>query len=577
MFKFISSSNNNYPGLDRGFNQRFKLDADLSSENKEGIYLVTDSQDIIDALNTITNSLPKPGEIKVVAGGHCYENFVFQSATDTSTGIRSRFIIDVSNMRGISEENINGTNYITVEPGASNWLIQQTLHSLYGAALPGGSCYSVCAGGHIAGGGYGLLSRLHGLTVDYLAGVEMVIPDPENGGYKIRAFDPDSDSDELDWASRGGGAGHFGIVTKYYFEANRVPLAPERALFIALPVPWNQFVGADGTGADGFAEFLQAYYNACHELPEQAFTLGKFTCMQNESDIMNISIQVVYGDSTGHNGATQGGIDVEPLREQADALAVIQNFAAALDRWIAAPETSSYRHQPCYLNGRASPAAYVLDTIYDLPWIDMTQMLNGSGENQNGKYKSSLMIANFNNAEAGEIYAFLTDSQADNPAPDTADKSQTLIQIDSYGAQINMMDDGTKTAVAARSSQLKLQYQTYWKTYEGTTPEEAKQIEQDIVSWFNAGYNAIHWQATGNISRFPEWGNKYQGCYFNYPDRQLGVNEGYTPDPGDQYGDFLALYFGENVRDRLLTIKNRIDPENRFAHAQSVINATAAL
>ncbi|WPM85273.1 FAD-binding protein [Apirhabdus apintestini] len=218
MSTYISPKANNFPGLDRGFNQRFKLDDNLSERQGEGVYLVTDAQDIIQTLNNIQKYSPKSGEIKVIAGGHCYENFTFQSAADTDSGARTRFVIDLSNMRGIHEEKINNIDYVVIEPGASNWLIQQTLHSLYGAAVPGGSCYSVCAGGHVAGGGYGLLSRLHGLTVDYLAGVEMVIPDTQNGGFKRRTFTPDADADRLDWACRGGGSGHFGIITKYYFE-----------------------------------------------------------------------------------------------------------------------------------------------------------------------------------------------------------------------------------------------------------------------------------------------------------------------------------------------------------------------
>ena len=574
MSTYIAPSANNYPGLDRGFNQRFKLDSDLTQENGEGVYLVTGAQDIVNTLIQLNRYSPRSGEINVISGGHCYENFTFQSAADTDNGTRTRFVIDLSNLRGISEETIGGTDYVVVEPGASNWLIQQSLHSLYGAALPGGSCYSVCAGGHIAGGGYGLLSRLHGLTVDYLAGVEMVIPDNETGTYQIRPFDPANDQYDLDWASRGGGSGHFGIITKYYFEKSRIPRAPERALFIALPVPWQQFAGTSGTGADGFAEFLQAYYNACSALPWHGFTLGKFTCMQNESDVMNIAIQVVYGNSTGHNKTELGGINYPPMRDKAGAMNIIRNFCTALDKWIAAPETSKYRNQPCYLNGRASPASFVLDTVYDLPWIDMTQLLNGSGENQKGKYKSSRMRANFAFNEAKEIYAFLTDNQAGNPAPAAADKSQTLIQIDSYGGQINEMDNVSpaRTAVAARHSTLKLQYQTYWKTYEGMSEAEAKQVETAIISWFNAGYNAIHRQGTDNASGFPRWGEKYQGCYFNYPDRQTGVNVGYKGDPGEQYGDFLELYFSQAVSDELKVIKSRVDPNNIFAHAQAIIN-----
>lgn len=201
-YTYVSPAANNYPGLDRGFNQRYLLEQGLDEVNGEGVYLAKTTDDVLSALNDINNNhTPLSGEIRVISGGHCYEDFTFNRRDDASTSNKTRFVIDLSNMRGITEENVNGVDYIVVEPGASNWLIQQTLHSEYGATLPGGSCYSVCAGGHISGGGYGLLSRLHGLTVDYLAGVEMVIPD-ETAGFAIRAFD-EADSDSLNWASRG--------------------------------------------------------------------------------------------------------------------------------------------------------------------------------------------------------------------------------------------------------------------------------------------------------------------------------------------------------------------------------------
>lgn len=141
----------------------------------------------------------------------------------------------------------------------------------------------------------------------------------------------------------------------------------------------------------------------------------------------------------------------------------------------------------------------------------MTQLLNGSGENQNGKYKSSYIAGNFVLNESSAIAEFLTGTQENNPVPGSADLSQTLIQIDSYGAQINAMDtDQTpvNTAIAARGSVLKTQYQTYWKNYEDTSDPTTQETE--IVTWFNAGYNYIHAQAQPLIlapdNGYPLWG-----------------------------------------------------------------------
>jgi FAD/FMN-containing dehydrogenase len=574
MYTYIDPSKNNYPGLDRGFNQRYKLDSDLSDSNGEGVYLTYSASDITDVLNLLVEKYTIDeitGKVRIISGGHCYEDFTFQSQTGNANG--TRYVIDLSNMRGISEETVDDVTYVTVEPGASNWLIQQTLHSRYAVALPGGSCYSVCAGGHVAGGGYGLLSRLHGLTVDYLAGVEMVISDGA-GGFTVRAFDP-TDADQLNWACRGGGAGHFGVITKYYFEKNKVPPAPENALLITLPVPWSQFINSDETvDGDAFNQFMQAYYIACQTLVPQAFTLGKFTFMTSADDVMSIVMQVVYGASSGHDAALGGNAVAAITRDE--AVKAINDFAAALSPWVSMPQTSVYRGRSFQLIGHPVSATVSLDTIYDLPWIDMTQLLNGSGENQNGKYKSSYIAGNFVLNESTAMAEFLTGTQVNNAVPVGADLSQTLIQIDSYGAQINAMDTDLtplNTAIAARNSILKTQYQTYWKNYEDTSDPTTR--ETDIVTWFNAGYNNIHAQAqplkSAPDNGYPLWGEKFQGCYFNYPDRQIGVNSGYKADPGDAYsGDFCELYFGTDVATKLKAIKAVIDPGNFFAFAQSI-------
>ncbi|WP_164214151.1 FAD-binding protein, partial [Stenotrophomonas maltophilia] len=67
-----------------------------------------------------------------------------------------------------------------------NWTVYRTLLNGFGKTLPAGSCYSVGAGGHITGGGYGLLSRLHGLTVDWLTGVDIVTWDAGSATATLR-------------------------------------------------------------------------------------------------------------------------------------------------------------------------------------------------------------------------------------------------------------------------------------------------------------------------------------------------------------------------------------------------------
>ncbi len=109
-----------------------------------------------------------------------------------------------------------------------------------------------------------------------------------------------------------------------------------------------------------------------------------------------------------------------------------------------------------------------------LPWLQATQTLNGSGPNQRGKYKSAYMLAPFPPDQADAIYAALTDDRYDNP--------QALLQVDSYGCRINTRRPDA-TAVPQRSSIMKLQYQTYW-----TDPAD----DAVNLAWIRSFYRSVY-------------------------------------------------------------------------------------
>ena len=89
------------------------------------------------------------------------------------TGLRYSEAGDVS-----SPWNASARYKFSAAAGNQNWDGYVNLYKSANRTLPGGSCYSVGAGGHIVGGGYGLLSRLQGLTVDWLSGVDILVPGP---------------------------------------------------------------------------------------------------------------------------------------------------------------------------------------------------------------------------------------------------------------------------------------------------------------------------------------------------------------------------------------------------------------
>jgi FAD/FMN-containing dehydrogenase len=80
--------------------------------------------------------------------------------------------------------------------------------SEHGLATGFGDTGSVGLGGLVTGGGVGLLSRKHGLTVDSLLAAQVV-----TAGGDVLEVD-ETHHPELFWAVRGGG-GNFGVVTRY--------------------------------------------------------------------------------------------------------------------------------------------------------------------------------------------------------------------------------------------------------------------------------------------------------------------------------------------------------------------------
>jgi hypothetical protein len=168
-----------------------------------------------------------------------------------------------------------------------------------------------------------------------------------------------------------------------------------------------------------------------------------------------------------------------------------------------------------------------------IPWLQATQTLNGSGPNQRGKYKSAYMIAPFPPEQITAIYAALTDPGYDNP--------QALLQVDSYGCQINTRRPSA-TAVAQRSSIMKLQYQTYW----------TDSADDDVnLAWIRRFYSSVY-ASTGGT---PIPNRVTDGCYVNYPDVDLR--------------DWARLYYKQNYR-RLQRVKARWDPTNSFRYSQSI-------
>lgn len=124
-------------------------------------------------------------------------------------------MIDLSLMRGIHID--RDRRIARVQPGL-NWGDLDRETQRYGLAVPGGIVSATGVAGLTLGGGFGWLSRKHGLTSDNLLSVDVVLAD----GRLVKASS--KENPELFWGIRGGG-GNFGIVTLFEFQLQ--PIGPE--------------------------------------------------------------------------------------------------------------------------------------------------------------------------------------------------------------------------------------------------------------------------------------------------------------------------------------------------------------
>ena len=213
--------------VDKRFNKRFTASPDY-------VRLVRSADEVVSA---VQDAVSEGRRLVVTSGGHCLEGFV--SDPDV------RVIIDVSPMKRVYYD--RHMNAVAVEAGVTVGETFRVLFDRWGTVVPLGEYPAIGMGGHVAGGAFGFLCRQLGLAADYLYGVEVVTVDESRRANIVVATREASDPHrELWWAHTGGGAGNFGVVTRYWFRApdatgddaaRLLPKAPDS--ITTLRAEWN--------------------------------------------------------------------------------------------------------------------------------------------------------------------------------------------------------------------------------------------------------------------------------------------------------------------------------------------------
>jgi len=413
----------------RGFNRRW------FAPNLQRVFVPT----AVDEVEGIVEAaLTEHGRnVKVTSGRHCYLDFVYNDGTEA--------IIDLSalNQVGYDEEK----KAFFVDAGCENWTVYRTLLNGYGRTLPAGSCYSVGAGGHIAGGGYGLLSRLHGLTIDHLSatrhrhlecGVE-----PGEDAPCVGSQHRSARARSLLGPARRG---------RRELPGHRAPLlrrpdpprAPQHAALATLAWDW-----ADMT-VERSTVLLAEYADLVAGLPRTDFTLLKLNHVSNGQ--LGMMLQMA---------APTGMTRREHERAAERRATSVRARFGALARGV--PLRRPLGEHPGFMNSLPDRENEVR-----LTYVEALQTLNGSGPNQFDSYKSAYMKKAFPADQAEAIHRWLHVTP-NGLAPEQM--AQSSLQVYSYGGGVNE-DSPRATAVPQRSSIMKLRYQTYWDN--GSEPGQSR-------------------------------------------------------------------------------------------------------
>lgn len=505
----ISPADQQYPDLIRALNSRYVAAPDYVE--------VVDTPAQIPPI--VAAAVRAGKQLSVRSGGHCLEDFVYNSDV--------KVIIDMTNMNHIYYDSTY--NAIAIEPGATLLDVYTKLYQTWGITVPGGICYSVGMGGHVAGGGWGWLTRRNGLVVDHLYGVEVVTVDASGTVRTVVATrEPNDPNRDLWWAHTGGGGGNFGVITRFLFRSPGVtstdprqllPKPPAQVLFNVFGWAWSDLT------QDEFVRLVHNY-SQWHADNISPTSPNRFLT----------SFLVMNHISNGQIG----------MLTQVDAGA--PNAAQILNDYISYM-TAGVSASPSAVTGRmgdfaALPAAV---TPLKLPWLQATRMTSTTNPLLNdptlrGEYKSAYVKSAFTQDQALALYKHLTRPDVNNP--------DLSIQLTAYGGLASGVDPAA-TAAPHRGAAFKMLWSAQWNN-----PAD----DATYLAWSRESYQEV-WASTGGV---PVPNSVTDGCYVNYPDADLS-----DPLYNKSSTKWSYLYYKDNY-PRLQQIKKRYDPKNVFRHRQSV-------
>lgn len=449
-------------------------------------------------------------QVQARCGGHSYTSFS-HGGRDGAVVVDLRRLQDVEVCHEHEDEGLGAVARVGGGVRLGNLALR--LFNQGDRALPHGTCPSVGIGGHFTHGGYGHCSRAWGLAMDQILGLDVVLAD----GRLVHA-DEDENAD-LFYAMRGA-AESFGIVVNFYLETQPAPTQVVRWTF-----EFGDLIGDVG---------VQGAVSAMLKLQE---------LMQ---DGAVVDRYLSFGVNLGKQRFGLSGVYLGAYERFADKIrpALLGCFPKAPEgggqcgvlEWLESLESQSggeplatglaYKgHSNFFAKSVTVPepglSAAALTSYFE--HIAAISAPKAHAEKQEGMKKEKTKKKDDDQHEEEEVGWFII--------------------IDLYGgadSQINKVPRHGDAAYPHRSCLWVAQHYAFF--------DEKKQFPTAGLAFVQGLNEAMVRHMDGRCA-----------AYINYTDSSLSREQAH------------ALYYGDEVMCRLRAIKKKVDPENIFAHPQSIL------
>ncbi len=451
-------------------------------------------------MKAVSDAVSENKRLAIRSGGHGLDGAA--DAADVQT------VIDVSQMDDVYFDPHH--NAFSVGTGTTLGALYKKLDLGWGVTVPGGGCPSVGIGGHLAGGGFGPLSRLHGLVADHLYGVEVVAVGSDRKARTVFATrEPNDPNRDLWWAHTGAGGGNFGVATRYLLRT-RDAVGPPSALLPKRPT--------------AFTRVTTAWKSETLTRENLALLVENFSKWSKKNSAATTKTGPLWGSLVVF-GRDLGRVmliaQLDPTNPSSSDL--LADFNSSITANLPAGSVRTEDKIPWQyttVNQRD------IGDSYNIPASQLRSKTSGGAY-----FKDSLTPHQSNvlyDYLLGERYKF---------------SGVTTILL-TWGGALNGVQ-ATDTAIAQRDSSMLFGGGMYW----------ANQVEDSArIDWMNEFYRELFAESGG----VPAPNDRTDGCYMNWPDTDLA-----NPAVNKSGVQWNTLYHKDNYT-RLQSVKRKWDPHNIF-------------